>query len=66
MFANDSEWVEEPRLAENSMMMLHSNPVPAYSPSHYVEMDDEEDEMDDVDYDGTDENATHLLDLSKK
>ncbi|KAL3989530.1 Immediate early response protein (IER) family protein [Acanthocheilonema viteae] len=67
MFANNSEWMEEPRLAENSMMMLHSNPMPAldaYSPSHYVDVDNE-DEMDDIDYENADEDATHLLDLSK-
>uniref|UniRef100_A0A0R3RKT0 SERTA domain-containing protein n=1 Tax=Elaeophora elaphi TaxID=1147741 RepID=A0A0R3RKT0_9BILA len=68
MFANDSEWVEEPRFAESSMMMLHANPVPTldtYSPSQYIDVDDEEDEMDDVDYGNADEDATHLLDLSK-
>ncbi|CAG9537958.1 unnamed protein product [Cercopithifilaria johnstoni] len=69
MFASDSEWMEEPRLTENSMMMLHSNPMPAldtYSPSHYVDVDDE-DEMDDADYENADDDddATHLLDLSK-
>lgn len=70
MFSNGYEWVEEPRLAESSMMMLHTNPVPTldtFSPSHYVDMDDDvEDEMDDTDYENADEDTTHLLDLSKK
>lgn len=68
MCANDSEWVEEPRLVENSMMVLHSNPMPTldtYSSSHYVDVDGEEDEID-VDYENADEDTTHLLDLSKK
>ncbi|VDM20219.1 unnamed protein product [Wuchereria bancrofti] len=68
MFANGSEWMEEPRLAESSMMMLHTDPMPAldtFSSSHYVDVDDEGDEMDDFDYESADEDTTHLLDLSK-
>ncbi|VDP16091.1 unnamed protein product [Onchocerca flexuosa] len=68
MFANDSECMDKPQLAENSMMMLHTNSMPALdtlSPSHYVDVDDEDDEMDDIEYENADEDATHLLDLSK-
>ncbi|EFO24979.1 hypothetical protein LOAG_03504 [Loa loa] len=66
MFVNNSEWVEEP-LAETSMMVMHTNPMPVLDTfsSHYVDIDNEEEEMDDVDYENADVDATHLLDLSK-
>ncbi|MCP9262938.1 hypothetical protein DINM_006305 [Dirofilaria immitis] len=63
MFANDSECVERPELPENSVMMFHANPMPAlntFSTSHYIGVDDEADEMDDIEYGNADEHATQL------